>query len=53
MDADQFSRKEAERRLQKALRRAFAGPPTALKDISKRNGGSRAAKPIKKPKGAK
>jgi len=36
-----------QRRLQKLLQGAFAGPPTLLKDIPKRNGNSRAAKPKK------
>lgn len=39
------SKKEAKARLEAALRGAFAGPPTPLKDIPKRNGESRAERP--------
>jgi hypothetical protein len=46
---DSFSEKEAARRLQAVLRGAFAGPPTPLKDIPKRNGESRQLA-LKKPK---
>jgi hypothetical protein len=51
MDSDQHDQKETERRLERALRGAFAGPPTPLKDIPKRNGRSRALK--KKPSSKK
>jgi hypothetical protein len=40
MDSDA----ENSERLQAILRGAFAGPPTRLKDIPKRNGGSRKSK---------
>jgi hypothetical protein len=45
---DQYSVKETERRLQRILHGAFAGPPTPLKDIPKKNGESRAPKRISK-----
>ena len=47
-DADQ--RRDTKERLGKILRGAFAGPPTALKDIPKKSGESRALKrpPAKK-----
>jgi hypothetical protein len=38
---DQHSDKEAKRRLEVALRGAFSGPPTSLKDIPKKSGESR------------
>jgi len=38
---------ERQQRLQAILHSAFAGPPTPLKDIPKRNGESRAEKPAK------
>jgi hypothetical protein len=44
MDTDQFSRKEIAQRIKAALRGAFAGPPTPLKDIPKKNGESRGKK---------
>jgi len=50
-DSDQYSPEETERRLRKLMRGAFAGPPTQLKNIPKRNGESRRAaaqKPKKK-----
>jgi hypothetical protein len=37
-------------RLQLIMRGAFAGPPTPLKDIPKKNGESRRRKPPKKRK---
>jgi hypothetical protein len=40
---DQYSDKEAQRRLKSALRGAFSGPPTPLKRITKKNGESRAS----------
>ena len=40
-DPSQYSPEETERRLRKLMRGAFAGPPTQLKDIPKRNGESR------------
>ena len=39
---DSFSEQEAARRLEAALRGAFAGSPTPLKDIPTRNGKARA-----------
>ena len=39
--ADQYSAKEAKQRLEAALRGAFSGSPTPLKDIPKKNGESR------------
>ena len=39
---DQYSKQETQLRLEAALRGAFAGPPTPLKDIPKRNGEPRA-----------
>jgi len=39
--SDQYSAKETEQRLQRLLRGAFAGSPTPLKDIPKKNGESR------------
>jgi hypothetical protein len=47
-DIDQYSAKETGQRLQKILQGAFAGPPTPLKDIPKRNGESRATSEPKK-----
>ncbi len=44
MNDGQVSEKETKQRLQAALRGAFAGPPTPLKDIPKRNGESRRLK---------
>ena len=44
---DQYSTKEAKRRLGAALLGAFSGPPTPLKDIPTREGESRATR--KKP----
>jgi hypothetical protein len=41
MDSDSFRAEEAQRRLQKALKGAFSGPPTPLKDIPKKDGESR------------
>jgi hypothetical protein len=38
---DSFSEEETARRVEAALRGAFSGPPTPLKDIPKRNGESR------------
>jgi hypothetical protein len=38
---EQYSTEEAQRRVRAILRGVFAGPPTALKDIPKRNGESR------------
>jgi hypothetical protein len=38
----QSSGQEPRQRLQAVLRGAFAGPPTSLKDIPKKNGESRA-----------
>ena len=37
----QYSKQDAQRRLDATLRGAFAGPPTPLKDIPKRDGESR------------
>jgi hypothetical protein len=48
MDTDQFSKKETEQRLKATLRGAFAGPPTPLKDVPKKNGKSRALERPKK-----
>lgn len=45
---DQYGAKEADQRLRKALQGAFAGPPTPLKDIPKKNGESRRASNVKK-----
>ena len=42
------SARQAKQRLQKVLTGAFAGPPTPLKDIPKKNGESRAAARSKK-----
>jgi hypothetical protein len=47
---DQYSGAETQRRLQIILRSAFAGPPTPLKDIPKKNGGSRRVKQMAKTK---
>jgi len=41
MADDHYSDDETEQRLQKALRGAFNGPPTPLKDIPTRHGESR------------
>jgi hypothetical protein len=41
---EQSSGKDAAKRLQSILRGAFAGPPTPLKDIPKKNGESRSLK---------
>jgi hypothetical protein len=41
---DQYSDKEAMRRLKSALSGAFSGPPTPLKHIPKKSGESRATK---------
>jgi hypothetical protein len=41
---DQYSDKEAARRLKSALSGAFSGPPTPLKRIPKKSGESRAIK---------
>jgi hypothetical protein len=38
---------DTQKRLQAILRGAFAGPPTELADIPKRNGGRRAQRTIK------
>jgi hypothetical protein len=38
---DRYRAKEAKRRLRSILRGAFSGPPTRLKDIPTRHGGSR------------
>jgi hypothetical protein len=48
MDNDQYSAKETQERLQKALQGAFSGPPTPLKDIPTRDGESRK---IRRPSG--
>lgn len=40
-DADEYTPQQTEQRLQKMLQGAFAGPPTPLKDIPKRDGESR------------
>jgi hypothetical protein len=54
---DQYIVKETKQRLQTILRGAFAGPPTPLKDIPKRNGESRTSghpqkrKKRRKPRG--
>jgi len=53
MDTDQFGKKETEQRLKAILRGAFAGSPTPLKDIPKKNGESRANGASKKPLRAK
>ena len=39
---DHYIVEETQRRLQKTLQGAFAGPPIPLKDIPKRNGEARA-----------
>jgi hypothetical protein len=39
--SDAYSEQETEQRLQRLLRGAFAGPPTPLKDIPKKKGGTR------------
>jgi hypothetical protein len=44
MDTDKFSKKETEQRIKAAVQGAFAGPPTPLKDIPKKNGESRLLK---------
>jgi hypothetical protein len=41
MDTDQSNAKKYKQRLEAIFRGAFAGPPTPLKDIPKRNGESR------------
>ena len=46
---DQYSPEETEQRLRKLMRGAFAGPPTQMKAIPKRNGESRQGA-SKKPK---
>jgi hypothetical protein len=46
-DHDQYSPEETKQRLDKVLAGAFAGAPTPLKDIPKRNGESRAKAKIK------
>jgi len=43
-DGDQYSPQETKQRLQKMLQGAFAGPPTPLKDIPKRDGESRSVR---------
>jgi hypothetical protein len=44
-DVDEnYSAEETEQRLQKLMRGAFAGPPTQLKNIRRRDGKRRAAK---------
>jgi hypothetical protein len=48
-DSDQYSPEETEQRLRKLMRGAFAGPPTQMKAIPKRNGESRRAG-AKRPK---
>ena len=41
MDTDQYSSEETARRVKAAIKGAFSGLPTPLKDIPKRNGESR------------
>jgi hypothetical protein len=48
MDTDQYSDEETARRVKAAIKGAFSGSPTPLKDIPKKNGESR-AKPTKDP----
>jgi hypothetical protein len=50
MGADQFDKEKTEQRLKAALRGAFSGPPTPLKDIPKKSGESRASKNRSVPK---
>jgi len=45
---DSFSKQETARRVEAALRGAFAGPPTPLKDIPKRNGEPRSVGKIQR-----
>jgi hypothetical protein len=45
--SDRHGEQQAQQRLQKVLRGAFAGPPTQLKDIPKKTGESRAVKRAK------
>ena len=42
--ADGYTTREIEQRLQKMLQGAFAGPPTPLKNIPKRDGESRSVR---------
>jgi hypothetical protein len=44
---DQYSDEDTQRRLEAALRGAFNGPPTSLKDIPKKSGESRSLKRAK------
>lgn len=44
---NQYSAEETARRVKAAVKGAFSGPPTPLKDIPKRNGESRALGPKK------
>jgi hypothetical protein len=48
MSQGQYDTKETEERLQRTLQGAFAGPPTPLKAIPKKNGESRGTKPKKR-----
>jgi len=45
--SEQYSAEETKRRVEAAVRGAFSGPPTPLKDIPKRNGESRSLGPKK------
>jgi len=47
---DEFSDQETQRRVKAALRGAFSGPPTPLKDIPKKRGESRLSKAKAKSK---
>jgi hypothetical protein len=48
--ADQYSPDEIEHRLRAILRGAAKGPPTPLKDIPKKHGGSRSMPTARKPR---
>lgn len=43
-DQEEYTPDETEQRLRKIMRAAFAGPPTQLKNIPKRNGKPRASR---------
>jgi hypothetical protein len=47
---DDGSKDETEQRLQLILKGAFSGPPTPLKAIPKRNGESREARKVRRPR---
>jgi hypothetical protein len=48
--SDRFSEAEVRQRLHQTVQGAFAGPPTQLKDIPKKNGESRAIGPNGHPR---